>query len=127
MKRLAAVSIAVAMAALAALGVAGLGRYRRHRDLSAIDRWAYVRVPEVIGAAGAEAHTLALITEPVEPSPDERARGERPVKVRLVYASGGTTKVISTVCRIVDGRLVSPSDSELRKLDASAQPVEVSK
>jgi hypothetical protein len=100
-------------------------RSHQHSEPDAVVAWAYRHVPDVVGSSPGSVRTLDVTTGSVASTPSERERGEKMFKVRLVYEADRQIKVVNTVCRFVDGKLVSPSDSELRALDAAAQPLPV--
>ena len=124
MKRLIVGILIGVVATLAVQRAVCYTRSRQHSEPDAIIRWAYGHVPDVVGSPGS-VRTLDVTTGSVASTPSERERGEKMFKVRLVYESDRQIKVVNTVCRFADGKLVSPSDSELRALDAGAQPFPV--
>jgi hypothetical protein len=102
-------------------------RYVHHlnnREADSLNRWAYLHVPAVLKADGA--NTLNVESQTIGASPRERERGETMSRVRLSYNVTGGVKVIRMICRFRRGELFAPSDDEVRALDSQAQLCPVS-
>ena len=99
---------------------------RRHQESKEILKWAYLHVPHVVGVLPGSGRTLDVTITALVQTPKEVTGRETLFRVRLVYEKEGEIKVIRAVCKFVNGRLVSPSDSELRTLDAASSSLKSS-
>jgi hypothetical protein len=109
-----------AVALLAVQYLSGCSAPRQRSEEAAIRTWAYRHLPAAVESSPGSGRTLDVVVGSVASTPSERARSEEMFNVRLVYETDRQIKVIRVVCRFEGGRMVSPSDADLRALDAAA-------
>lgn len=88
-------------------------KWRPYRQNDQVMHWAYLHVPTAI--AQHSAHTLQA---ELETSGGYDAN--KSYDILIVYSNEGKIKAIRTSCFFKDGRMTTPTDSDLRNLDASA-------
>jgi hypothetical protein len=124
MKKVALGFLIGVIATLLAFGAFRYLRFRPYKEMDDVMRWAYKHVPSALGPP-LTARVLEPEIETVAATPSEESRGERMFRVRLVYQIADKIKVIRFTCHTVKGDIVSPTDDELRALDAKTEGVPV--
>ena len=93
----------------------GVRYWRRHhvKTSTILFIWAYDHVPQAVGIPSPRAaRTLDAEFQNV----GNQANGD----VRIVYENDGAIRLIKAKYRVEGGQVVSPTDDQLRQLDASA-------
>jgi hypothetical protein len=91
----------------------------QQQQVSDLYRWAYQHVPSIVEPRG-RAHMLTAEWQTVATTAAEREGGQTMWRGKLVYEVPAGVRVIKAICLLKGGMVISPSDEELRRLDAAA-------